>query len=465
VDYAWTDAELGKLVDKPGSSGGLSLFTWWDGPATEAARIEELRKARFDYAGKRDALPRQPASKPALEAYFKRIQKIDEVFQQRWRDVAMRVAPGKEAPETGWKPGKAPNELTAGAHKLTAAEREQIRDVMEPPVGALTASGKPPDFEDTLAGETKSYGEKITARVNDWINSSKTELVDGKTEAERVDANLNPWSRYEEIAAAAKDETDKVFGAYRRGPPFKHGSGKHLGNLRDRWEEEQAKQAKQTPRQRRAQAEEHVRYILQSDGGVRLINKAHHARVSRTKEARILADVVKKVAAAREADLQAIDRGWEGVASGGVVWLQRWKQGSTEERRFHWWDMFQTMIHEYLHTLTHAKYYALAATLPGGGGGDAYNTFVEGMTSALTEIVWSNLGDYLPWRSDLAKRVEGTDYVDWATTEKAVPPVFNRRYGSYEQAMGILHAIGPENVFAAYFLGEVDYIRPAKPKP
>jgi hypothetical protein len=127
--------------------------------------------------------------------------------------------------------------------------------------------------------------------------------------------------------------------------------------------------------------------------------------------------------------------------------------------------MFQTMIHEYLHTLTHAKYYALAGTLPGGGGGDAYNTFVEGMTSALTEIVWSNLGDYLPWRSDLARRVEGTDYVDWATTEKAVPPVFNRRYGSYEQAMAILHAIGPENVFAAYFLGEVDYIRPAKPKP
>ena len=79
------------------------------------------------------------------------------------------------------------------------------------------------------------------------------------------------------------------------------------------------------------------------------------------------------------------------------------------------------MIHEYLHTLTHEHYYAYARTLPGGDAGVQYNTLIEGMTSAMTEIVWANVAARVGQRA-LSERVEGTSlYVDEDDLEGRVP--------------------------------------------
>jgi hypothetical protein len=159
-----------------------------------------------------------------------------------------------------------------------------------------------------------------------------------------------------------------------------------------------------------------------------------------------------------------IDRGWEGTAGAGIVSLQRWRVadqpgeacGHGQSHRF--WDVFQTMIHEYLHTLTHQRCEAYAQTLPGGDAGVQYNTLIEGMTSAMTEIVWANVASRVGQRA-LSELVEGTDlYVD-ETTSRAACPVIPARYPSYHQAMELITIVGPRNVFAAYLLGEVDLIR------
>lgn len=114
-------------------------------------------------------------------------------------------------------------------------------------------------------------------------------------------------------------------------------------------------------------------------GGINRINTEHDAVPERTtvspgetrSEAEVLHGAVVTMAEARETELLEIDRGWEGTAGGGIVSLQRWRVADQpgdpagQGQRHHFWDVFQTMIHEYLHTLTHERYYDYARTLPG----------------------------------------------------------------------------------------------------
>jgi hypothetical protein len=122
----------------------------------------------------------------------------------------------------------------------------------------------------------------------------------------------------------------------------------------------------------------------------------------------------------------------------------------------------QTLIHEYLHTLTHPAYSANAARMPGGRAGLQANTLIEGMTSALTEIVWAKTVGHA---ASLGPKVEGPDFVDAGKTLAAIPPIDSRRYGSFSQAMEMISVVGPANVYAAYFLGKVDLIKASAPAP
>jgi hypothetical protein len=84
------------------------------------------------------------------------------------------------------------------------------------------------------------------------------------------------------------------------------------------------------------------------------------------------------------------------------------------------------------------------------------------MTSALTEVVWANVVSRV---ASLGPAVEGPDFVDASSTLAAVPPIFNRRYPSYSQAMEMISVVGARNVYAAYFLGKVDLIKSSPPAP
>jgi hypothetical protein len=100
--------------------------------------------------------------------------------------------------------------------------------------------------------------------------------------------------------------------------------------------------------------------------------------------------------------------------------------------------------------------------MPGGDKGVQFNTLIEGMTSALTEIVWANVESKV---ASLGPKVEGPDFVDASTTLASVPPVHNRRYSSYHQAMEMISVVGARNVYAAYLLGKVDLIKSSPPAP
>ena len=469
--FGWTDATLGRRVDT-GTAEQLAAHLAGMSPSQRDLAIAQLQGARRHYRGQIPGTADDAVKKELAE----RTQRADVALHGHYRTIAQgQVTSGPDAPAGGWPAGARPAGLMAGTHTPTAAERDQLRDAMAP-ARRRTASGQLADFHSVAAGQIEKYEQRIYGALHRVIDRLYDDLVVNKGRREHADAGrVNPFDRYEAIADVAKAETDAVFGKYTTGPAFRHRNGRHLGNLRDRFEEEERDQGRLGRRGRRRQAEILIEYFIQSSyGGIQKINEDHDAVPERTtvspgetrSEADILHGAVTNIAEAREKKLLEIDRGWEGTAGGGIVSLQRWRvadqtgQTAGHGQRHHFWEVFQTMIHEYLHTLTHERYYAYARTLPGGSRGVQYNTLIEGMTSAMTEIVWANVAARVGQKA-LSEKVEGTSlYVDEATS-KAACPVIPGRYPSYHQAMELITIVGPRNVFAAYLLGEVDMIRAA----
>ena len=60
---------------------------------------------------------------------------------------------------------------------------------------------------------------------------------------------------------------------------------------------------------------------------------------------------------------EVIDRAWPGAEMGGQVGIQRYAGTNRSQRRRGYWRVFQTLIHEYLHSITHPNYGRVADSL------------------------------------------------------------------------------------------------------
>ncbi|HKD84215.1 MAG TPA: hypothetical protein VKB58_05665 [Terriglobales bacterium] len=228
--------------------------------------------------------------------------------------------------------------------------------------------------------------------------------------------------------------------------------------------------------QKRKEARDFVFYLFQSQPDILAINKAHNAdpkfvgKDSPNDEAKDQALVADEITKDKDnvKNLNEIERGWGGKEDAGKIYVQLFKApdvtsgpeaGQNLPDRKFLWKLFQTLIHEYLHTLVHPKYDAYA-TGKYGGDSSQWNTLIEGVDSLLDEIVWSNV---LPRVKDQALRdkVEGPDYSTLpAMTDDPEPP---GRYPSYTQALKLVEVVGIRNLYAAYFLGDVTTIGAEEP--
>ena len=128
--------------------------------------------------------------------------------------------------------------------------------------------------------------------------------------------------------------------------------------------------------------------------------------------------------------------------------LQRFVRSDTTENRRQFWRLFQTIIHEYLHTLTHARYAQYAQSL----GDPRGHTLREGVTDVLTKTVWSTVqGNITP---ALRQQVEGPFH------DPAVPvqPPPLSTYPQTQQAEQVISTCGLRNMYAAYFYGHTNLI-------
>ena len=360
-------------------------------------------------------------------------------------------------------------DLTAATGKLDPAKAEQAREVLKPKIYSPPVAPKAPKDPKQATSppvstpatptftDPAAYQAAVAAAVPGMLTALHNHIVASKGGRHGKDV-IQP------MALAAKDETDTVFGQYydkSKHPELRFGSKGHKGNLQFWYD--------QAERDRKAygsipEAKHWMTYFLQTEDVILALNDKFAAQPEFTSgdapkndEAKILVKIAGSTVrdATSRAKILEIARHWGGVAQGKTVFVDLYAGKTADGDRWNRWEMFQTLIHEYLHTLTHQQYDRYAESY--GSSSASYNTLIEGMDNVLEEVVWANVK---PKADDPALRtiVEGETYAKLDPIGLPYPS----RYSSYTEAIRLVALVGITNVYAAYFMGLVDRIRVSK---
>jgi peptidoglycan hydrolase-like protein with peptidoglycan-binding domain len=358
------------------------------------------------------------------------------------------VAKGQTSPtkptNTEFALGSAPPELLTGTRSLSADDKAAVTQAISTEQTVDPKTGKLPTFKKD--NPAPGYEARVRKAVNDEIDQQFNSMAKGKADLRKDSKNLHDWSDFKGPSDQAKDVTDKVFGNYAQRPALTPGV-----NLFDRWETIE-NQIKADPSRTKGMAEWRVRKIVEeSDGDVAQIDKEHGAIQSRPEENKIIEDIIKDIAAKREAELVEIHKGWPGSAGNGSIQMQRFKATTDAGRRKNMWRIFATIIHEYIHLLEHSNHVKYREGLDDQKGGKVLR---EGVPDYFKNVVWNDINF-----SDMAlhKAVEGP-YHDPANPTDPKDIKFGGKYGEAEGAERMAGIVGVRNVMAAFFLGHVDLI-------
>jgi hypothetical protein len=305
-------------------------------------------------------------------------------------------------------------------------------------VGQQGAGGALSTFNRSIDPNLPLYDQRISQALLDQIDEDYNDLV--RDRPPRTDAYLMQESDINRVAAIAKEVTDAVFGQYGVGDPLKYGE-----NVRDLFEVRGA-QMEEVPGGRTRAANEEIRRILESDA-VRQIDHEHGAVQNNAAESQLLRPVIEEVTIQRFEKLVAIHQHWPGVEEEGRINIQRFwdRNRNPQADRAKLYNLFGTMIHEYLHGLEHDRYQDFYES-----GGRQEKVLSEGMTDYWAKMVW----DQLTFDPDFRRRIEGPLYDPAAKARPSEPA----RYSEMADAEQIVNTIGRESAAAAYFHGRTNLI-------
>ena len=446
---------------------------------TERARLyAEVEKfqAPFDKAVEANDEAEQKRLQDLSRPPWRLMLKLDCLLQLQYLDTALSE--------------KKPKELKG----LVAPSEAQIKEITESLKPAINkdVEGKPIELTDEAG-----YKAALNKYLDDKIKWSYKTVAAGKGEAEHADKTLSHEpDEIDRVARAAQVETDAVFGAYAKGPEFKidrpavRSGGRVIkpavkGNIHDQWQDVQNRLNEARALGIKKDIEEimatvMIQYFFQSDKAVFAINREYSAnpifdekdkpknKAAKAQE-KVTSDRVKNPGEVKK--LVEINRGWPATAKKekGHITLQLFKEKETDPKkqkeaipdRTFMWQTFQTVIHEYLHTLENKDYGEFAEKF--GSGSIEFDTLIEGVDSLLTETAWRNVEPKVKTK-DLREKVEGPVYAAMDFNPDTVPPIRSYRYATYPQALKLADIVGIKNVYAAFFLGKVELIGMTKAK-
>jgi peptidoglycan hydrolase-like protein with peptidoglycan-binding domain len=365
--------------------------------------------------------------------------KLDALFLGHSVEKTLAQAPSvglKSGPgEFAW--GSAPAELTGGTRDLGVEDEKAAKDAVKTSQKA-GAGGSEPTFVSNLPGKG-TYEVRLKALVLALVKNQYDRLAKGKA-AKRKPSDLLDWGHIESVAARSKQATDAVFGKFAVGPPLRHGAGIH-----DAWDQK-VNLLKDTTAQDSA-ANWRVEKLLTGNQDVRALDVEHGAIQSRDAEKKIVEKVKAEIVAAKKDELLEIHKAWPAYASGGEVNIQRFKATTDAGNRDEMWHLFQTVVHEYLHTLEHSRYKGYQTKLEQQAG--AF-TLREGVVEYFTHTVL----DSVTYDDALRTLVEGAFH----DSSKKHPIPQYTGYSERANAEKLAGTVGARNVMAAFFLGDVEKI-------
>jgi hypothetical protein len=392
---------------------------------------------------------------------------LDMGVQPVFKDIAM-AAPKKKT------------DFLKETKPLTAAQKSEARTVISPVTRAeakAEATGAalppPPKFKEQIEGEKKKYGDKVAERIPKLIDDKHDAIAKGRTEKEHGDPKqTHQLFEMQAIANQSKAEVDSVFGAFYNAKAFKsfqadkrNAKGKLIkkGNLHDAWQDEEDKRKANAGYEKQS-AKFWLFYLIQNDDAIGAINSAHDASPNFGDDSKALNEEAKQIrkvgdpfVTSESKRLFEIGRAWDAFQISHEVFVQLFKNpNALEDRRF-LWDMFFTLMHEYLHSLAHPKYDAYASKL-GGEHSTEGSTLIEGVDSLFTEITWTRAKDRAP-TDEVRKSVEPEAFTAGEPFDPELLPVMpHARADTYPNAVKLVKVVGIRNLYAAYFQGEVKLI-------
>lgn len=408
------------------------------------ATTEEAKQAIADRAG--PAAERVPKAERILQHFFlgqvpatsadleKATKAVDPTRREELRKVLK------------------PKQYAAEVEADKKAEEEKKKPASAKDKGAKPAPVVPPKFHDP-----DKYRAEVETALPDIINSAYDSNV---TNA----GKRGTKEEIERMAVVAKKETDAVFGQFydpSTRPELTFGTKSKPGKLHFWYDQAEIYR---TTFGDLALAKMWLRYYFQSDDTIRLINDKYSAvpefdagNRARNDEAKLIVKIVDKATADKETVRKLVEtyRNWGGMAGDGDIYVDLFHNPDVDQDRAKCWEMFQTLVHEYLHTLAVKPYVDYARSF--GSTSNEWNTLIEGIDCVLDEVVWARVAPKVK-DPDLRKVVEGE-------TNAKLPPIDvdpPDRYPSYTEAFRLTGLVGIQNVYAAYFLGKVDRISVSK---
>jgi hypothetical protein len=404
----------------------------------------------------------------------------------------------------GWYEGAAagaPTEkaLEAATHPLTRQQTTAARDALQPDVASappvpdanpapppkpgVKAPPPPPEppapkFADRILGEAKTYTAKVTERGSKMVQESWERFGQPRSEARHKDkTQTHGLSEIATISNASAHEVDLVFGQFAKGKPIApdefnaKGVITKPGQIHDAWASEQSqseasKDASGNRPYEMTRARFWLFYLFQNDGEMKRYNYVHHGRPDFDKnanpvnpEAKIIQTVGQSILKdhTQMVHLFEVGRGWDAFAEGHDIMVQLFKDSDPKEDRRFLWDMFFTLIHEYLHTIAHRDYSAYADKR-GGEKSPTGNALIEGVDSLLTETVWVSARPRAPLQEVREKVEPDAVKQGLAFDANLLPQMPHRRYDTFDRALKLVDTVGIENLYAAYFFGKVKLI-------
>lgn len=364
---------------------------------------------------------------------------LETIFRTHATERRLAAAPGvgqkAASGEFAW--GSAPAALTAGTRVLGGGDETAAKQAVKTSLGP-GAGGVLPTFKSSIPGKG-SYEARLEALVLKLVDLEYQYLGKGKA-GKRNPGDLYDWAQIETVAARSKTETDAVFGKFAIGPPLVHGAGLH-----DAWDTKVL--ALSTVPAQDSAAAWRVDKLLTGNSTVKALDREHGAIQSRGPEKGIVDKVRTAVVLAKRAELLETHKGWPAFASGGEVNLQRFKEATDPKNRDAMWDLFQTVVHEYLHTLEHSRHKGYQGKL---GQQEGSFTLREGVTEYFTHTVLEGVN----YDAGLRTLVEGPWHQNGVT--HPIPDYVG--YGERAQAERLAGVVGARNVMAAFFLGDIEKI-------
>jgi hypothetical protein len=449
--YEWKDEKLKKMVDDP-LTDATEIYAKVSAktPALRQAALNELEKGRRDYVQFLGTLPETSEARKPLE---ESIRKLDTVISLLYRDVAQGQKPGFTGPETEIARGTAPAELMQGTRDLTDEEKAAVHSAMSPMAETDPVTGEKVKFKNKVGDVF--FKDRLKPVVESAITNQHKRLYQDRLAARAAPNGKFEWPHLEKIANSAKGETDKVFGAYGVRKAFQAQI-----NIVDRWEVMETKIGGMTDAQKLATAKWRVEKILKDDTTIAGIYKEYGYTPGSGGDAAIQA-IIDELAPVHRDELLQIHQGWPAAAPPGKVEIQRNRTmpasaSPADQKKADYatraalYRAFGTMVHEYIHTLTHSRYNTWVNTQIT----DEFrqHTMREGMTDAFTKIVLEGV-DYE--NEALRKIIEGPFFTDSPRVDAAR---LRGYYPTHRNAEAIIAIVGLQNAMAAYFLGEIEKV-------